>query len=57
MDEVIASILESEVKTVEKIKKTGKTGPIMYLVGKCMKILKGQGDAQYLQTKIKELLK
>jgi len=49
-------VLEENKKTVDKIRKTKKEGPVMFLVGQTMQRLNKQGDPQEVQRKIREKL-
>jgi Asp-tRNA(Asn)/Glu-tRNA(Gln) amidotransferase B subunit len=57
--EVIDSVLQEKSEIVEKVKEQAKSdpkkkgGPIMFLVGECMKRLKAQGDPSYVQEYIR----
>jgi Asp-tRNA(Asn)/Glu-tRNA(Gln) amidotransferase B subunit len=41
---VIGEVLEANKSTVDKIKESGKDGPIMFLVGQVMKKINKQGN-------------
>ena len=43
---IITEILDANKKTVDKIKESGKDGPVMFLVGQVMKRIKNQGEPQ-----------
>lgn len=53
IDSTIQLVLEKNKSTVEKIKASGKEGPIMFLVGQVMKELKNSGDAKEITSMIR----
>ena len=52
MDDKIIEVLEEKKKIVDKIIKTGKTGPLMSLVGSVMQKLNKRGDPKLIQRKL-----
>eukprot|EP00347_Sterkiella_histriomuscorum_P014226 403361690 len=50
----IDKVLKEKADVVEKILKTKKEGQIQFLVGQTLKLLRGSGDAQKIQSIIRE---
>ena len=55
-DTVIDEVLSANKTTVDKIKESGKDGPVMFLVGQVMKKINKKGDPQEIQKIIKAKL-
>lgn len=55
-DKIIEEVLASNKSTVDKIKESGKDGPVMFLVGQVMKKISKQGDPKEIQKLIKKKL-
>ena len=55
-DTVIDEVLSANKTTVDKIKESGKDGPVMFLVGQVMKKINKKGDPQEIQKLIKAKL-
>ena len=53
---IVKKVIEEEFVTVNKIKKTKQTGPIMYLVGQVMKKLNRHGDPEEIKELIEDEL-
>ena len=53
---IIAEVIATNKTTVDKIKESGKDGPIMFLVGQVMKKTNKQGDPQEILKLIKAFL-
>jgi Asp-tRNA(Asn)/Glu-tRNA(Gln) amidotransferase B subunit len=49
-------VLSANKSTVDKIKESGKDGPVMFLVGQVMKKINKKGDPQEIQKLIKTKL-
>ena len=56
LQQVLQEVLLQNSKAVADYK-AGKTGVLMFLVGQCMKELKGKADAQEICAKLEETLK
>lgn len=56
LDAAIEEVLAGNKSTVDKIKESGKEGPVMFLVGQVMKKMNKQGDPKEIQKAIKEKL-
>ena len=52
-NKIIAEVIAANKTTVDKIKDSGKDGPIMFLVGQVMKKTNKQGDPQEILKLIK----
>jgi Asp-tRNA(Asn)/Glu-tRNA(Gln) amidotransferase B subunit len=55
-DLIIDEVLSANKTTVDKIKESGKDGPVMFLVGQVMKKINKKGDPQEIQKLIKAKL-
>lgn len=55
-DIIIDEVLSGNKATVDKIKESGKDGPVMFLVGQVMKKINKKGDPQEIQKLIKAKL-
>lgn len=56
VEEAIDQVMKEQAQVVQKILKTGKTGPVMALVGQSMKKLNKRGDPKVIQGLIEERL-
>lgn len=56
VEEAIDQVMKEHAQVVQKILKTGKTGPVMALVGQSMKKLNKRGDPKVIQGLIEERL-
>lgn len=56
VQQAVDSVLQSNAAIVDKIVKTGKTGPVMALVGKVMQMLNKRGDPKQILILINDKL-